>query len=223
MNYPDYRMMSLLKYTFFLVCLAIVLASCSGLKGFEKTVVKTEPDINHSAPLSGNFKQALYKAQMDAFGRHFSGLFLIKPVPEDTSYRVVLLSEFGLNLLDLSLNKTTTTVVNCEEFLNRKVVINAIGNNIRMLLFVQEGKNGLKKYRNPETGEVVIKSKQGCKRSFYRFDDEGSLAKIDLRKGLFNKQLATLTFEDASFPTMIFFESSPVKQTMKLTLLNLEK
>lgn len=216
-------MINLLKNTLLLFSLAIVLASCSGLKGFEKTVVKTEPDINHPAPLSGNFKQALYKAQMDAFGRHFSGLFLIKPVPEDTSYRVVLLSEFGLNLLDLSLNKTTTTVVNCEEFLNRRVVINAIGNNIRMLLFVPEDEKSLKKYRNSETGEVVIKSKKGCKRSFYRFDDEGSLTKIDQRKGLFNKQMATLTFENASFPAMIFFESRPVKQTMKLTLLNLEK
>lgn len=216
-------MINVLKNTLLLFFLAIFLASCSGLKGFEKVTAGSELGYSQKAPLSGNYRQALYKAQMDAFGRHFSGIFLIKPVIEDSSFRVVLLSEFGLNLMDLSLSKDTLRVVNCEEFLNRKAVINSIANDISMLLFVPGGVKNTKKFINQETGVTVYKMKHKAGRDFLFLSKTGQISRIEKRKGVWNRLSADIFFENQPFPSSIVFKSKPVKHTMKLTLLNLEK
>lgn len=199
----------------------IFLFSCSGLKVIPN--VSGKPEKKFSTPLSGTFHQALYKAQMDAFGQHFSGIFLIKPDIEDSSFRVVLLSEFGLNLMDLSLKKNSTEVVDCQDFLNRKMVIQTIENDLRMLLFIPEKMKKIKAFQNPETGDLVYKMKSKKGRAFFSTTESGELKRIEIRSGLWNKLSADLFFENQPFPSTIVFKSKPVKHTMKLTLLNLEK
>jgi|GEM_PF-1522856 len=199
----------------------IFLYSCSGLKVIPNDSGK--PEKKFSAPLSGHFNQALYKAQMDAFGRHFSGIFLIKPVPEDSSFRVVLLSEFGLNLLDLSLKNDSTEVVNCQDFLNRKIVIQTLENDLRMLLFSPEKVKKIKAFQNPETGDLVYKMKPKKGTVYFTATGAGKMKKIERRTGLWNRLSADLMWENQPFPSTIVFRSKPVKHTMKLTLLKIEE
>ncbi len=209
------------KISFIIILISVFLTSCIGLKDFHKTS-HDEPITKISPPISSQFQKALFKAQMDAFGRHFSGIFLIKPVPEDTSFRVVLLSEFGLNLLDLSITKNSYQVINCQDFLNRKIVIQTLEKDLRMLLFIPEKVKKIKAFQNPETGDLVYKMKFKNGRVYFSTTESGLMKRIELRTGLWNRLAADLVWENQPFPSTIVFSSKPVKHTMKLTLLNIE-
>lgn len=204
---------------FLLITFAVLTTACSGLKGFQKT----DPGMNTNQPrptLQGKYQQALYKTQMDAFGKHFSGILLFKPEPADSSYRVVMLSEFGLNLMDLSLKKAGTEVINCQDFLNRPVIINSIEKNIRLLVFIPEFRKS-KKYHNPETNEFALKS--GClNKKIYFYNQEGTVTRIEQRKFLQNRLIVKMEGENA-LPSLISFENRPVKRSMKLSFLKTDE
>lgn len=209
--------MSIARNLLFLITIAFLTGACSGLKGFQKT----DPDMNTTYPipvLKGEYQQALYKTQMDAFGKHFSGILLFKPEPADSSFRVVMLSEFGLNLMDLSLKKAGTDVINCQDFLNRPVIINSIEKNIRLLVFIPEFRKS-KKYHNPETNEFVLKS--GCfNKNLYFLNQEGIVTRIEQRKFLRNRLIVKMEGNDG-LPSVINFENKPVKRSMKLSFLKI--
>ncbi|MFH1121595.1 MAG: hypothetical protein V1775_17380 [Bacteroidota bacterium] len=203
-----------------LITFAFITGACSGLKGFEKTDPEKFTN-NPFPPLKGEYGQALYKTQMDAFGKHFSGILLFKPEPLNSSFRVVLLSEFGLNLMDLSMKSNGTTVNSCQDFLNRPVIINSIEKNIRMLVYIPENKRKIKKYRNHETNEFAVKS--GCfYKNIYFCNQDGRLTKIEQRRFFLNRLTVKMEGIDV-LPSVINFENRPVKHRMKLSFLKIDK
>ncbi len=80
------------------------------------------------------FRSELYNTQVNVLHRHFSGLLLIKTMP-DSSVRIVFSNEMGVSLFDFSFSKTGTfTVFSVIPQMNRKAVINTLRQDFELLL-----------------------------------------------------------------------------------------
>jgi hypothetical protein len=73
-----------------------MLAGCSSIY---KKLQPATGDINYIQKFKPNFKNTLYKAEIDVVGHHLSGLLLIKTLP-DSSVRIVFSNEMGFKFFD---------------------------------------------------------------------------------------------------------------------------
>lgn len=82
------------------------------------------------------FPNELYRAQIDVQKRHFSGLLLVKSMPDSTK-RVVFTTETGISFFDFSFSPNGSfKVMQIMEKLNKKVLINALKNDFKMFLLM---------------------------------------------------------------------------------------
>jgi hypothetical protein len=76
----------------------------------------------------------LFKARIDLMKNHFSGLMVVKPVTGG-SYRVVFLTEVGIKIFDIEfLTSREAKIHYIMEAINRKILINSLTNDIRLVL-----------------------------------------------------------------------------------------
>lgn len=95
------------------------------------TLAKASYCVNTAAP---NFKTELYKASVDVYGNHISGLMFFKTMP-DSSQNVVFTTETGLTFFNFSWSKTGEFKVrHVIEKLDKKVVINLLRKDIELIL-----------------------------------------------------------------------------------------
>ena len=83
----------------------LLLSSCifllAGCSSVYKNLQPATGDINDLQKFKPNFKNALYKAEIDVVGHHLSGLLLIKTLP-DTTIRMVFSTETGYKFFDFA-------------------------------------------------------------------------------------------------------------------------
>lgn len=80
------------------------------------------------------FKSELYKASVDVYGNHISGLMFFKTMP-DSSQNVVFATETGLTFFNFSWSKSGEfKVQHVIEKLDRKVVINLLRKDLELIL-----------------------------------------------------------------------------------------
>lgn len=80
------------------------------------------------------FKTELYKASVDVYGNHISGLMFFKTMP-DSSHNVVFTTETGLTFFNFSWSKSGEfKVQHVIERLDRKVVINLLRKDLELIL-----------------------------------------------------------------------------------------
>lgn len=84
--------------------------------------------------LKPTFTSQLYRANVEVIGKTLSGLLLIKSM-EDSSSRVVFMTETGLKFFDFTFGDRREFKVNfVMKKLNKKVVVNALRNDFELLL-----------------------------------------------------------------------------------------
>lgn len=196
--------------------LALSFYSCCELKNYQKVALI---DANVSPPLNNEYKNLVYKSEIDAFGNHLSGIVLFKPMSEDSSSRFVMLTQFGLNLLDISVYKDKYILNDCQDFLNRSVIIKAIERNYRLMSFIPTGK--ATHFINTEDHSSAIRIRKGISRYTINYTNIG-ITRIKYKKGLFTKMTMDVDYSDNSIPEVIIIKSSPLKQQTKFTLLSSE-
>jgi hypothetical protein len=106
---------------------------------------------------------------MEAGKKQFSGLFYFKSFP-DSSCRIVLLSEFGLNLLDLEYRDHNFNVVTCKDFLDKKIILNAFKSSLKLLIDLPEGYRQTG-YFDQDGKLVVVKYKKPFKKYYYFYEN----------------------------------------------------
>jgi hypothetical protein len=84
-----------MRYLLLGSCL-FILAGCSSVY---KNLQPATGDINYIEKFRPDFKNALYKAEIDIISHHLSGLLLIKTLP-DSSVRMVFSTEMGIKFFD---------------------------------------------------------------------------------------------------------------------------
>ena len=125
---------STILYSIISVFLVLIVSSCSSLdvvKGYTPAALETTA---FEVPYFSNPEMDyVYKANITIYGNELSGIFIAKKI-NDTTHRVVFTTEFGNKLLDFEISKTDFKVNSIVEELDRKILINTLKTDFRLLL-----------------------------------------------------------------------------------------
>jgi hypothetical protein len=77
----------------------------------------------------------VYKAHIEVYGNKMGGIFIAKRI-NDSIHRVVFTTDFGNKLLDFELSETEFKVNYIQEDLDRKIIVNTLRDDFRLLLKV---------------------------------------------------------------------------------------
>ena len=179
--------MSPFRTLFLPLIISLLLSSCSSTRELGSTETSEKGSIYRFAPLGSISDPMLFKAAIGISGDHYSGLFLIKRIPDDSTIRVLLLSELGLNMLDLAYRDDEFEVVSVQEFLNKPPLLKTLQNDFRTLLL---DLSTLAAYsvteKEDEDTELLQFRHRSHKYRFYRQKDLGTF-RIERRRGLFRR------------------------------------
>ncbi len=78
-------------------------------------------------------KDYVYKANFEVYGHEFSGILIIKKLATQ-HHKVVFTTEFGAKIIDLELNNDDFTINFIADDLNKKILINTLKKDFRILL-----------------------------------------------------------------------------------------
>ena len=126
--------MSPFRTLFLPLIISLLLCSCSPAGKLGSMETAETGSIHRFAPLGSISNPMLFKASIGISGDHYSGLFLIKRIPDDSTIRILFLSELGLNMLDLAYRDDEFRVVSVQEFLNKPPLLKTLQNDFRTLL-----------------------------------------------------------------------------------------
>lgn len=184
--------MSIFQKLFFPLIISLILGACtpSALPGS----AAAEKDIRKFIPLEGHGDRLLFKTGIDLGKKHFSGLILLKSLP-DSSTRVVFLSELGLNLLDMSYRQGSFQVHSVKDFLDRKLIIRTLQGDFRALLLDLPQLTNFELDRSMDEGveaELLrVRHRQG--RSSYWYREQYGTYRIKNMEGLCRRSDVQIT------------------------------
>ncbi|WP_452232905.1 hypothetical protein [Lacinutrix sp. MEBiC02595] len=75
----------------------------------------------------------IYKANIEVYENSFGGIFIVKKIGEQ-HHRIVFTTEMGNKLLDFTFNKDTFTVNYILDDLNKKILINVLKKDFKVLI-----------------------------------------------------------------------------------------
>ena len=112
--------------------LAIVLVSCGSVtKNYTlKKLDKTSYDVPYFSDSKTDY---VYKTNISVYGNELSGIFIAKKI-NDTTHRIVFTTEFGNKLMDFEISETDFKVNSIVSELDRKILINTLKEDFRLLL-----------------------------------------------------------------------------------------
>ena len=169
------------------------------------------------AVLGCGYNTLTYKGSMDVFRKHFSGLYFFKQMPDDKK-RMVVLSEFGLNLLDFQFTNDSAQLMNAQEFLNKPGLIELMKGDFGFLV------NGIKtsevlksRHQTPKKGveRTRIKTEKGQFTLYHRVTDQ-RLVRVKRRQGWFSSVKYSFTYGNSDLPEEIMIRHTGLPFKMKL-------
>jgi phosphoribosylformylglycinamidine (FGAM) synthase PurS component len=112
--------------------LALVLVSCGSVtKNYSpKKLDKTSYNVPYFSDSKTDY---VYKANITVYGNELSGIFIAKKI-NDTTHRIVFTTEFGNKLMDFEISETDFKVNSIVSELDRKILINTLKEDFRLLL-----------------------------------------------------------------------------------------
>lgn len=145
----------------------LLIVSCKSYK--IQGVEKIESDVKsiQNSYFSNPEIDYVYKAHIEVYGNDLSGIFVVKKINEAT-HRVVLTTDFGNKLLDFELSESDFKVNSIVADLDKKIVINTLKKDFRLLLknnfsvdeVFENRKETVYKSREGSQSNYVIKSKE---------------------------------------------------------------
>jgi hypothetical protein len=120
----------------------LLLSSCifllAGCSSVYKNLQPATGDINYLQKFKPDFKNALYKAEIDVVGHHLSGLLLIKTLP-DTTIRMVFSTETGFKFFDFAFSPDGDfKVFYVVKQMNKNAVIKTLKKDFELILLPQK-------------------------------------------------------------------------------------
>ena len=193
--------------------LVLILSSCSSLdvvKGYQSTALET---TSFDVPYFSNPEMDyVYKANITIYGNELSGIFIAKRI-NSTTHRVVFTTEFGNKLLDFEISETDFKVNSIVEELDRKILINTLKTDFRLLL----RRHYIIKSQLENTENKVLVIEDG-KLFNYLFVSKGNnrLSKIIHTSKRKEKINLIYTAENNIFATKIIIQHSNIKLRIEL-------
>lgn len=173
----------------FLAISLFLLVSCGANKvtdGYLAT--KSDPSV-YSVPYFSDAKtDYVYKANISIYGNELTGIFIAKKINE-TTHRVVFTTEFGNKLIDFEISETDFKVNSIVSELDRKLVINTLRDDFRLLL-----RNRFLVDRQFENAENTIYQSADGKKINYLFVSKTSKKLVKIVNASARKEKINLSF-----------------------------
>jgi len=120
----------------------LLLSSCifllAGCSSVYKNLQPATGDINDLQKFKPDFKDVLYKAEIDVVGHHLSGLLLIKTLP-DSTIRMVFSTETGYKFFDFAFSPDGGfKVFYVVKQMNKAAVIKTLKKDFELILLPQK-------------------------------------------------------------------------------------
>ncbi len=116
------------------LCTAVFVVSCATHQAVKDyTPIVAEKATVRNPYFADDQTDYVYKANINAYGHELTGIFIAKKI-NATTHRVVFTTEFGNKLLDFEISPTDFKVNSIVEELNRKMLINTLKTDFRLLL-----------------------------------------------------------------------------------------
>ncbi len=169
------------------------------------------------AVLGSGYQTVTYKGSMEVFGKHFSGLYFFKQMGEDKK-RMVVLSEFGLNLLDFQFSADSAQLMNAQDFLNKPGLIELLKGDFGFLVRGLQASDVVKYRLQPNAKDMAltkIKTDNGRFTLYHRVTD-GRLVKVKQRQNWFSSVIYAFAYQDSHLPDEILIRHTGMPFKMKL-------
>jgi hypothetical protein len=169
----------------------------------------------NQAVLSGSYQSVSYKAGIDVFGKHLSGILFVKQT-QPNSFRIVLLSEIGLSLMDFEITPDTSRLISCQDFINKPALIKVFQNDFEQL--VKETKTIERVRERATRTHRTVKFVGDGKMMRMALNPETLKAeRVKIKHGLFSGVNYSFSYPESSFPSVIHINhvGLPVKIELK--------
>ncbi|MDQ3046758.1 MAG: hypothetical protein M3R27_04355 [Bacteroidota bacterium] len=207
--------------------IVLLLAGCS-FGHYGKLIKRSHPhfpsDLTDSSlaptPIFGdNFNSFLFKTNIRAYGRDFSGLLVTKQLhPQD--YRVIFTTELGMKLFDFGFKDTAFTLHYCVPQFNRPALLKTIQKDIEVLLMNNLKGKKVEHYTDKAEKYDIRKMDAGQRQNYYFIETSSQhLVRIEQAKKRIKKVTFTLSDHKDGFPNKILIQHSDIKLKIELNLL----
>jgi len=163
----------------------------------------------------------LFNTSVGIFKKGYSGLLVIKP--ETTgSYRIVLITEFGLKIFDMEFFPGGGFQLHyCMEAINKKYIINTLRKDFELLLKEKPSGSSSVLLKERKTGAMVLREKEGGKRFYYYIDGKtGVVTGIMKATPLGKKAKAVFYGIAGNAPDSVILDHYNVNLNIKLDLID---
>jgi hypothetical protein len=180
-------------------------------RGQSETVRPDSKSPEIPAVLDASYTSVSYKGAIDVFGKHLSGVFFIKTIGAN-HHRIVMVSEFGLSMMDFEQMDDSVKLVSCQEFLNKPALISVLANDFKTLLIP------LKDFRVKKEKDNILKVKYLKRRYHYSFmgSDRQDIERIKVKEGLMGGVSYTFENDKKVIPAKIFVRHHGMPLKMEL-------
>lgn len=172
--------------------LSILLFSCKSYKIEGVTKKEGKETVFKNYYFSNPETDYVYKAHIEIYGNPLGGIFVAKKI-NDTTHRVVFTTEFGNTLFDFELSDNSFKVNYIVEDLDRKIIINTLKEDFRLLLKTNHEVQEV--FENE--AYIIYKSKDN-KRYNYLFESKKHSKLIKLLHTSKTKEKVTFEFNSKS-------------------------
>lgn len=200
----------------FLISILFLVTSCATNK-LEKALkpVAVEKTVYNVPYFANSEIDYVYKANISVYDNNLSGIFIAKKINE-TTHRVVFTTEFGNKLLDFEISETDFKVNSIVDELNRKILINTLKTDFRLLL----KKQFLIKEQFEDAENKVYKSEAEARINYLFVSKlEEKLLKIIYSNKRKKKININFTSENNTFAESIVIQHDNIKLKIELNYL----
>ena len=197
---------------------ALLFISCSPASGHKllRTAVITENDVH---PIVNKTNALLYKAKIDVFNKHYSGLIVLKQLDKENS-RLAFVTEIGMKMFEFEIRDTVFNLVYMFEPLNKPKIIQLLKDDMKLILLHQLINKEASVYQKKEN--IVYKVDQKF-RYYYVLNDHSKNVRKTLKKGsLFTKVKVNYFYNDSLNARLIRLKHKGLIR-LKIELNNLNK
>ncbi len=145
--------------------LVLILQSCGSYK--PDGLFKEKNSTAQNLYFADQNQEYVYTALISAFGKEITGILVLKPLGND-SHRVVLTTDFGNTLLDLTLNKDGYIKNYAIPDLDKKIVLNILSSDFKLLVKQNWTTNAEALREN----EKVYRAKKGNKNYYLTYQNQ---------------------------------------------------
>lgn len=182
---------------FFSAAISFALPSCSASNYGSLVLQKEESQGDTFRCVRGiTSEKAVYKTDIDVFGRHFSGLMLIKRNSLN-DYRIVFISQVGLSIFDYGLKNGVFTDYYSIDYIKDNGMASSVLRDDLRLILSDELSPPIGKYYSNSEKKSVYKFASGKNYNYYFMD--GNACQIErIEKANDSYKITVVEYSDYS-------------------------